>query len=237
MIVHEPIGVCGLITPWNWPLNQIACKVAPALAAGCTMVLKPTRDRAAERASSSPRSWTRRACRRACSTWSTATAPSVGAAMSPPSRHRHGVVHRLDARRHRGRARRARRHGQARHAGARRQVGQHHPRRCRLRRRPSRSGVRALLHEQRPVLQRADAHARAAEAGMDEAIAIAQGGGRAHRRSAIRAASRRDHRPGRQRASSASKIQGLIEKGIDEGATLVTRRRRPARGPRTAATT
>jgi aldehyde dehydrogenase (NAD+) len=41
-IVREPIGVCGLITPWNWPLNQIACKVAPALATGCTMVLKPS---------------------------------------------------------------------------------------------------------------------------------------------------------------------------------------------------
>jgi aldehyde dehydrogenase (NAD+) len=41
-IVHEPIGVCALITPWNWPLNQIAAKVAPAIAAGCTMVLKPT---------------------------------------------------------------------------------------------------------------------------------------------------------------------------------------------------
>ncbi|MFC4347275.1 aldehyde dehydrogenase family protein [Kordiimonas lipolytica] len=39
---HEPIGVCALITPWNWPLNQIATKVAPALAAGCTMVLKPS---------------------------------------------------------------------------------------------------------------------------------------------------------------------------------------------------
>jgi aldehyde dehydrogenase (NAD+) len=38
----EAIGVCGLITPWNWPMNQIACKVAPALAAGCTMVLKPS---------------------------------------------------------------------------------------------------------------------------------------------------------------------------------------------------
>ena len=38
----EPIGVCGLITPWNWPINQITCKVAPALAAGCTMVLKPS---------------------------------------------------------------------------------------------------------------------------------------------------------------------------------------------------
>lgn len=38
----EPVGVCGLITPWNWPINQISCKVAPALAAGCTMVLKPS---------------------------------------------------------------------------------------------------------------------------------------------------------------------------------------------------
>jgi aldehyde dehydrogenase (NAD+) len=42
LIVKEPIGVCGLITPWNWPINQIVCKVAPALAAGCTMVLKPS---------------------------------------------------------------------------------------------------------------------------------------------------------------------------------------------------
>ena len=42
MIVKEPIGVCGFITPWNWPLNQITCKVAPAIATGCTMVLKPS---------------------------------------------------------------------------------------------------------------------------------------------------------------------------------------------------
>jgi len=41
-VSKEPIGVCGLITPWNWPVNQIACKVAPALAAGCAMVLKPS---------------------------------------------------------------------------------------------------------------------------------------------------------------------------------------------------
>ena len=41
-VVHEPVGVCALITPWNWPLNQIGAKVAPALAAGCTMVLKPS---------------------------------------------------------------------------------------------------------------------------------------------------------------------------------------------------
>ncbi|WVT76362.1 aldehyde dehydrogenase family protein (plasmid) [Sinorhizobium chiapasense] len=41
-IVHEPVGVVAMITPWNWPINQIACKVAPALATGCTMVLKPS---------------------------------------------------------------------------------------------------------------------------------------------------------------------------------------------------
>ncbi|MEM8802276.1 MAG: aldehyde dehydrogenase family protein, partial [Pseudomonadota bacterium] len=41
-IIKEPIGVCGLITPWNWPMNQICLKVIPALATGCTMVLKPS---------------------------------------------------------------------------------------------------------------------------------------------------------------------------------------------------
>lgn len=42
MILHEPIGVCGLITPWNWPMNQVTLKVVPAIAAGCTVVLKPS---------------------------------------------------------------------------------------------------------------------------------------------------------------------------------------------------
>lgn len=42
LITREPVGVAGLITPWNWPMNQIMCKVAPALAAGCTLVLKPS---------------------------------------------------------------------------------------------------------------------------------------------------------------------------------------------------
>ena len=41
---HEPIGVCGMITPWNWPMNQVAVKVMPALAAGCTMLLKPSEE-------------------------------------------------------------------------------------------------------------------------------------------------------------------------------------------------
>jgi len=42
VLEKEPVGVCALITPWNWPMNQIACKVAPALAVGCTMILKPS---------------------------------------------------------------------------------------------------------------------------------------------------------------------------------------------------
>lgn len=42
LVTYEPIGVCALITPWNFPINQVVCKVAPALAAGCTMVLKPS---------------------------------------------------------------------------------------------------------------------------------------------------------------------------------------------------
>lgn len=44
LLTREPIGVCGLITPWNFPVNQIICKVAPAIAAGCTMVLKPSEE-------------------------------------------------------------------------------------------------------------------------------------------------------------------------------------------------
>src|SRR5215475_2133745 len=43
-IVKEPIGVCGMITPWNWPINQVTVKVFPALATGCTMVLKPSQE-------------------------------------------------------------------------------------------------------------------------------------------------------------------------------------------------
>ena len=42
LIAKEPIGVCGLITPWNWPINQVAVKVYPALATGCTVILKPS---------------------------------------------------------------------------------------------------------------------------------------------------------------------------------------------------
>ncbi len=64
LVVKEPIGVCGLITPWNWPINQIACKVYPALATGCTMVLKPSEVAPRTPRRSSPRSWTPQGSRR-----------------------------------------------------------------------------------------------------------------------------------------------------------------------------
>ena len=74
LLVKQPAGVVGIITPLNWPLNQIACKVAPAIATGCTMVLKPSRSHPSTR-SCSPRCSTMLACLPACSTSSTATVP------------------------------------------------------------------------------------------------------------------------------------------------------------------
>jgi aldehyde dehydrogenase (NAD+) len=70
------------IAPWNWPINQLAAKIGPALVAGCTMVLKPQRDRAAFGAAASPNSSTRQAFPRACSTWSTAPAQGIGDALT-----------------------------------------------------------------------------------------------------------------------------------------------------------
>ena len=82
LVRREAIGVCGLITPWNWPLNQIICKVAPALAAGCTVVLKPS-EIAPLSDSCSPRSCTRLKFRPGCSTSSTARPPSDRHGRSP----------------------------------------------------------------------------------------------------------------------------------------------------------
>ena len=73
-IVREPIGVVGCITPWNYPLHQIAAKVAYAMAAGCTVVLKPSARSPRSTRSCSPRSSTRSGSRPACSTSSPASA-------------------------------------------------------------------------------------------------------------------------------------------------------------------
>jgi len=137
LIVKEPIGVAALITPWNWPLNQIVCKVAPALAAGCAVVLKPSEI--------APIS-------------GIVFAEIVDAAGAPggvfnllngtgagragdggPRGRRHGFFHRFDPRGNHGRQD-SRRHGQAGRAGARRQVSEYHSARRGLRGRGSNRG-------------------------------------------------------------------------------------------------
>ena len=69
ILVREPIGVCGLITPWNWPINQIVLKVLPAIAAGCTCVLKPSEHTPVSALVYADLLHERRGCRPACSTW------------------------------------------------------------------------------------------------------------------------------------------------------------------------
>ena len=97
LIAKEPIGVCGLITPWNWPPYQITSKVAPAMAAGCTVVLKPcelapfTGLLFAEvmHEAGAP-----------AGVFNLVTATGqVSAPRCRPSRRRHGLVHRFDPRR------------------------------------------------------------------------------------------------------------------------------------------
>ncbi len=158
LIVREPVGVVGAITPWNYPLHQIAAKVAPAMVAGCTVVLKPSEvtplnafvlaeifDEVGVPAGVlEPRHRLRARGRRGD--------------RRPPGR-RHGLVHRVHPRRPaRQRARRG--HRQEGRPRARRQVPEHHPRR----RRP-REGRRQrdpeVLPELRPDLLGADPHARA----------------------------------------------------------------------------
>ena len=148
-VVREPIGVIGMITPWNWPANQICCKVAGALAAGCTMVLEALRGRAtvgvADRRD--PRG-SRRSQRRLQSRqrrWSRRRRGN-----GRPSRHRRDLVHGLDRRRHR-RRHQGRADRQARRPGTRRQVRQHPARRLRFRRR-SQERRDALLPQFRSVL-------------------------------------------------------------------------------------
>ena len=136
LVVREPVGVVGCITPWNYPLHQIAAKVAPALAAGCTVVAEAERGRPAQRVH--PRRDHRRGrpARRACSTSSPASARS-SARRSPRTRTStwSSFTGSTRAGKRVERARRA--DGEAGRARARRQVGQRHPRRRRLRRRRS----------------------------------------------------------------------------------------------------
>jgi aldehyde dehydrogenase (NAD+) len=124
LIVKEPIGVCGLITPWNWPLNQIAVKVYPALATGCTMILKPS-----EIAPYSAYIFTEilDAAGVPAGVYNLVNGdgPGVGVALaSHPDRH--GVVYRIHTRRRR-RGHECRSDGEAGDAGTRWQEPQHRP--------------------------------------------------------------------------------------------------------------
>ena len=139
LIAKEPIGVCGLITPWNWPLNQIAVKVYPALATGCTMVLKPS-----EVAPFSAYIFTEilDAAGVPAGVYNLVNGdgPGVGVALASHPDSRHGVVHRIHPRRRRG-GQECRPDGEAGDPGAGRQEPQHRPRRRGLRRqRPRRRG-------------------------------------------------------------------------------------------------
>ena len=226
LVVREPVGVVGAITPWNYPLHQIAAKVAPALAAGCTVVLKPSevaplsafilaevdrRGRPARRRlqpGHRRRPGGRRGPRRAIptSTWSRS-----------PARPRAG-----QAGRRAGRA-----DGQAGRAGAGRQVAQRRPRR----RRPPRGGrspASPVLPELGPDLHRLDAGCSCRATAHDEAERARGRGGRRLRPG--RPVRRGRPRSARWRpAAQRDRVRGLHPEGRRRGRPLVDRRRRAAR--------
>jgi len=101
-IRHEPVGVCGLITPWNWPINQIVVKIAPALAAGCTMILKPS-EFSAVSATLFAQVLHNAGVPAGVFNLINGDGPEVGAAIAGHPGHRHGVLYRLHAGRDRGR--------------------------------------------------------------------------------------------------------------------------------------
>ena len=163
---------------------------------------------------------TRRACRRACSTSSTATASTVGAPLCAHPGRRHGVVHRLHPRRHRGR-RSAAPTVKRVDAGARRQVGQHHSRRRRLREGRRAATSRALLGNS----------GQSCNAPTRMLVRLAHGRGGCRSRQAAPTASRSAIRaPRRTPTSARSSIADAVgqdpaphrEAAFDEGATLDT---------------
>ena len=228
-VIKEPAGVCGFITPWNWPINQIACKVAPALAAGCTMVLKPSEVAPfnADHLRGNPARG-RRAGGRVQPGQRRRPDRRRGPRIAP--RHRHDVLHGFHARRHRRRPQRGA-DREARLPGTRWQVGEHHPGRRGLQRGDLPGRVRHV-HELRPVLQRADAHAGAAVA-HGRSGGHRQGGGRAgqgrrperpghdDRPGGLRAAVREDsgphregHRGGREARNRRNRTPGRAQPGL-----------------------
>ena len=225
-VLREPVGVLGAITPWNYPLNQIAAKVAPALAAGCTVVLKPSEVTPLNafllaeviEAAGLPAGRLQPRHRRR---------PGRRRGDRRPPRRRHGLLHRLDpGRAPRLRARRG--DGEAGGDGARRQVAERDPRR----RRPREGGARRrrqVLPQQRPDLQRPDPDAGPAPA-PGRGRGAGQGDGRdLHPGRPVRvldpARAARLRRPARARPR-------LHREGRRGGRAADHRRRRAPRGPR-----
>ena len=161
LVVREPIGVVGCITPWNYPLHQIAAKVAYAMAAGCTVVLKPS-EVAPIDAFMLAEVIDEVGLPAGVFNLVSGLGPGGRRGDRRPPGRRHGVVHRLDARRQARRPAR-RRDGEEGRSRARRQVGQRVARRPRQRRlRQGRGRRRAEgVPQLRPDVLRADPHARA----------------------------------------------------------------------------
>ena len=216
-VLREPVGVVGAITPWNYPLNQIAAKVAPALAAGCTVVLKPSEvvplnafilAEVIEAAGLPAGRLQPRHRHR----------PGRRRGDRRPPRRRHGLLHRLDPGRPAGqRARRG--DGEAGRDGARRQVAERDPRRRRPRPRGPRRR-RQVLPQLGPDLQRPDPDAGPARASSPRP-----------RRSPPRPP--RPSPPATRSTTSTrlgplvsdvqrERVRGYIEKGEAEGAKLLT---------------
>ena len=225
-VLREPVGVLGAITPWNYPLNQIAAKVAPALAAGCTVVLKPSEvvplnafilaeviegvGLPARRLQPGHRD--RPGGRR-------------GDRRTP--RRRHGLLHRLDP----GRTARLRARlgdGQAGCDGARRQVPEPAPRRRRLRAGRPRRG-RQVLPQLGADLQRPDPDAGAAREARRGRAARRRRRRGLHPRRPLRGV----HAPGPARLRDPARARSRLHReGRGRGRQAPHRRRRGARGSR-----
>ena len=129
LLRREPVGVCALITPWNWPINQISCKVAPALAAGCTMVLKPS-ELAPLSAHVFAEILHEAGVPKGVFNLVDGDGATVGEAMARHPQVDNGFIHRVDACRS-ARCQSRSRYGETRLAGARRQICKYHSGRCR----------------------------------------------------------------------------------------------------------
>ncbi len=226
LIVREPVGVVGAITPWNYPLHQIAAKVAPALAAGCTVVVKPS-EVAPLNAFLLADVLDGLGLPAGVFNLVTGLGPVVGEALAA-----HADVDMVSFTGSTAAGRRVSEaavgDGQARRARARRQVAQRDPRRRRPAARDHRRGLE-VLPQLGPDVQRADAHAGAARApGRGRAD---RRGGRA-RTSCPAIPSSRRRRSGRCLRRPARARARLHPQGLRGGREAGHRRRRVPRGPR-----